>query len=216
MEWDDVLKSGRSTAVVVVAGSTGVRGTIRLTTRLDPDKGIQEAVTSVGRGTNTEASALRVAPVTPLDLTGGLLARTALVGNEVSARPAILLQQRAHCVNETLLIVDGGALGIRRSAAEAPGIVVGNVGGESTERSWLAGILVDASKELRSRALVVGPAQPASMACIKIHGDVGQVQFRDSVVGQADIRIVSLGTLGNIHVGDQISQGVRLWKSCQS
>lgn len=116
-------------------------------------------------------------------------------------------------MDESLLIVDGAALSVRRGAADAPGIVVGDVGGKSTECSWLSGILIDVGKELCRWALVVGPAKPTCMTCIKVHGDVGQVQFRDSVVCQADICVLGLGALGNIQVGDEVSQRVRLWRN---
>lgn len=59
-------------AVRIVSRRTGVRGTITLTTGLDPDERVDESVTGVGGRTNTEASADNIAPVTPSLLLGRL------------------------------------------------------------------------------------------------------------------------------------------------
>lgn len=56
----------RHTTEAVVTGSGRVRSTIRLTTRLDPDKGINKRVASGTSRADTETSALDVAPVAPL------------------------------------------------------------------------------------------------------------------------------------------------------
>ena len=52
--------------VGVVSGRASIRSTIRLATRLDPDKGIDERVSSGASGADTETGAVDVAPVTPL------------------------------------------------------------------------------------------------------------------------------------------------------
>lgn len=60
------------TAVEIVALGRGVTGSVRLSTGLNPDESVDEIITSVGGGADTESSALEVAPVTLFDLGGGL------------------------------------------------------------------------------------------------------------------------------------------------
>lgn len=57
----------------VVARRAGIRCPVALSARLDPDKGISQLVSSIGRRLSTEAGILDIAPVTPRALTGGLL-----------------------------------------------------------------------------------------------------------------------------------------------
>jgi len=71
------LESSFGTAVGIVTLSTGVRSTIALTTRLDPNEGVDQLVTSLCAWAGTKASSLGVTPVTPFDLARGLLAVTA-------------------------------------------------------------------------------------------------------------------------------------------
>lgn len=49
----------------VVARSRGVAGAVGFTSGLSPDEGVDEIGTSAGRGADTEAGTLDVAPVTP-------------------------------------------------------------------------------------------------------------------------------------------------------
>jgi hypothetical protein len=66
----------------VEARRARVGGTVRLTSRLDPDDGVNEVGASVSGGAGTEASTVDVAPVTP-GVTDVLNARAALVDDEV-------------------------------------------------------------------------------------------------------------------------------------
>lgn len=53
------------TAERVVTDGRAVGGTIRLTTGLDPDKGVDERVVSPGGGADTETGTVNIAPVAP-------------------------------------------------------------------------------------------------------------------------------------------------------
>lgn len=68
------LESGFGTAVSIVALSASVRSAIALTTRLYPNEGVDQLVTSLCAWAGTESSSLRVTPVTPFDLASRLLA----------------------------------------------------------------------------------------------------------------------------------------------
>lgn len=70
-----------------------IGGAITFTSRLHPDNGVNETGASVGSRVGTEASALDVAPVTPL-VSDVLDARAALVHNEVS-REALARKHRS-------------------------------------------------------------------------------------------------------------------------
>ena len=50
----------------VVADGRSVAGAVRLASRLAPDESVDTLDTSVGGGADTEASAVNIAPVTPL------------------------------------------------------------------------------------------------------------------------------------------------------
>lgn len=62
----------RVAAVGVVAYARAVGCTVALSARLDPDEGVLERVAGVGRGADTEARTLEVAPVSPGVLGSGL------------------------------------------------------------------------------------------------------------------------------------------------
>ena len=46
---------------------------------------------------------------------------------------------------------------------------------------------------------------------IKIHGNVGQVQLLQGVVGTFQIGVLGISALFNVEVGDQVGQTVGLW-----
>lgn len=93
---------------MIVTGRRGVRGTVTLATRLNPDKRVDERGAGVGRGAQTETSADGVAPVTPSLLTSRLLTRATLVDDELGV-PALCLEKRGQSLDEVLLIVVGVA-----------------------------------------------------------------------------------------------------------
>jgi hypothetical protein len=196
--------------VVVVASSRGIRSTIRLTARLDPDESIGESVTSVGGRSESKTSTLGVTPISLSLLASRLLTRSTLVDDELDTSPALLREKRSEGVNVSLLIVVGVALGVVRLGGKLPAVVVGDVGDETANARRLAGVLVDLSVELSSRANVGGPAEPATVTSIEVHGDVGKVEFLDGVDGEFLVSTLGLGALVDVQVGDQVSKGVRL------
>lgn len=208
--WSNLLESIIETTVVVIASSRGIRGTIRLTTRLDPDESVGESITSVGGRSKSETSTLGVAPITLSLLTSRLLTRSALVDDKLDIGPALLSEKRSEGVDVSLLIVVGVALGVVGLGGELPAVVVGDVGDETANARRLASVLVDLSVELSSRANVGGPAEPATVTGIEVHGDVGEVEFLDSVNGELLVSTLGLGTLVDVQVGDQVSKRVRL------
>ena len=221
------LQGIRPAAVEVVASRGGVASAIALTAGLDPDKGIEQVMARVGRRASTEAGANGIAPVTPLGLscmllvseylgkeagrehTSGLLAAAASVGNEVSGE-AGRGEERAKGLNVVLLIVVGVGRRVRRGRGDAPGVVVGNVGGQATDSSRLAGVLVDAGKQVSGGLDVGGPAEPASVASVEVHGHVRQVQLLERIHGQLLVCRGGAAALLDAHVGHHVGKGVRL------
>lgn len=208
--WSNLLESIIETTVVVIASSRGIRGTIRLTTRLDPDESVGESITSVGGRSKSKTSTLGVAPIALSLLTSRLLTRSALVDDKLDIGPALLSEKRSEGVDVSLLIVVGVALGVVGLGGELPAVVVGDVGDETANARRLASVLVDLGVELSSRANVGGPAEPATVTGIEVHGDVGEVEFLDSVNGELLVSTLGLGTLVDVQVGDQVSKRVRL------
>lgn len=196
--------------MVIVSSSGGVAGAVAFTTGLDPDKGIEELVARVGRGSKTEASALGVAPVTPLDLASGLLAATARVGDEAGI-PAGRLQERVEVGDVARLVTDRVALGVGWAGTiDLPGVVVGDVGGETTESSGAASIFVDLGVHGSSRAQVGWPSEPTGVTGIEVHGHIGKIEGLDGIVGALEIGSLGAGALGDAQVGDQVGEGIRL------
>lgn len=101
-------------------------------------------------------------------------------------------------------------MSVRRSAGQVPAIVVSHVGGKTTDCVGAACVLVHASEELSSRGQVGLPAEPASMSSVQVHSDVGEVELREGIVGAFQIRGLGVAALGNVEVGDQVGQRVRL------
>lgn len=212
--WGDTyswLEGIRQTAVSIVACGGGVAGSVTLTTRLDPYEGIDPGAASVGCGTATETSTDGVAPVTPFKLAGGLLARTALIHNELDTGPPLGDEQGAQSLNVLLLVEDRVGCSVRRSTGQAPRVVVGNVSGKTSKGLGLASIEVDFAEDIGSASLVSGPAEPACVASIHVHGHVGEVQGLDSVDDAAVVNLGSALALGHTQVGDHVGQGVRLY-----
>lgn len=158
------LESIRETAVVVVAWRGGVGGTVALATWLDPDKGIDETVTSGCRWCDTEASADGIAPITPGCLSGRLLAVAAGVSDEVNVSPAVVLEKRSKGVDIELFIVVGVTRGVRWSRGDGEGVVVGHVGGKTANLRGRSRIGIDLIKQLCSRREVGSPSKPSSVS----------------------------------------------------
>lgn len=115
----------RETAGAVVPHSRRVRGTVRLTSGLDPHDRVDQRVARARRRPDTEPSAEDVAPVTPLPA-DVLHARTALVHDEVR-RESLLREKRSERVDVELLRVVLVALrdGVGRVGPQS--VVVGHV-----------------------------------------------------------------------------------------
>ena len=93
-------------------------------------------------------------------------------------------------VDEVLLVVVGVALGDRVGRRGDERVVVGDVGGKTTDSSRRGSVGVEASEELGSGRQVRGPAEPASVTSVEVHEDVGEVELLDGV-GDAAIKLVS-------------------------
>lgn len=206
------------TAETVVSGGGGVGSTVTLTTWLDPDESVEESVTSVSAWAGTETSSLLVAPITPVELTSWLLAGTTLVSDELDVGPSGLLKERSEGVDVSLLVtdtVDGGELlSDRWAGSDGPGVVVGGVGGKTTESGWLTSVLPEGNIVWSSGAQVVWPSEPTSVASIQVHGNVWQVQVLEGIVDAVFIRSLCVGALGDTHVCDHVGHAV--WLNDQS
>jgi hypothetical protein len=121
----------RTTAHGVVAGSAGVGGTIGFSSWLDPDDGIDVRRAGASGWVGTETSVLDVAPVTP-GRSDVLLTGTALINDELSV-PSARGEHRSQGVDVVDLIVVVIALGDWVGGSSTEGIVVGNVGGKTTD-----------------------------------------------------------------------------------
>ncbi len=104
----------------------------------------------------------------------------------------------------------GHTLGIGWGRAEAPAVVVSNVGGESANLGRAAGVLVDRRKQLGSRGEVRAPAQPARVSSVEVHGNVRQVELLEGIVGAFKVGRLRIGASGGAEVGDQVCQAIGL------
>ena len=122
----------------VVANSRGIRSTIRFTSRLDPNDGIDELRTGVGRRASTETGTFDVAPVAPL-LAEVLLAGTALVDDEGGGEPLVLEfgREGVDVVDFVVVLV---ALGDGVGGGGGEGVVVGDVWGKEGVRTLVESI----------------------------------------------------------------------------
>lgn len=203
------LEGVRVTAVSIVTSGAGVAGAIALSTRLDPDDGVDERVAGVGGRAHAKARVLHIAPVAPGLLAGRLHSAAALVDDEVSGE-AVLLEEGSDGVDEELLVVVLVALGVGGCGGGVVAVVVGDVGHEAAEGGGLAGFGVDSGEELGRRREVGLPAEPARVACVDVHGDVGEVERLDCVFDTGDVGGLGFLAPGHVHVGDQIAETVGL------
>lgn len=196
----------------VIAVGAGVRGTVRLATGLDPDEGVDEAGASGASRADTEAGTVDVAPVTPL------LAET---GDTVAASVDDSLGWHAGALelggeegNVLLLVLGLVPLGIgglgELSWRQVEGVPASNVGGDTTDALGRTSILVYGGELLGSGLEVVVPAEPASVASIDVHGDVGQVKLLESIGNTLTVACggVLAGLL--VAVGNQVGERIGL------
>lgn len=200
---------------------------ITLSTWLDPDESISERVASVSGGSDSESGADNVTPISPSLLSRGLdsisgfasisryLERVfgGLTGVDdemswVSSRG----EKRCQGVDVLLLIAVRVARGVRGAGSDTPGVVVGNVGSKTSDGGGAASSLVDLSEKGGGRADVGRPSQPSGVTGVEIHGYVWKVQGADGILDTLLVGSLGIGTLGDAQVGDQVGQGIRLWK----
>ena len=112
-------------AEAVVSGGRGVGSTVGLSSGFDPNDGVDQARTGVGRGSSTESSAVDVAPVTPS--TADILTTRATLVNNKGSIPTSGPQgwRKSFDVVDLIVVRVGGSDGIRRGSTE--GVVIGNV-----------------------------------------------------------------------------------------
>lgn len=101
-------------------------------------------------------------------------------------------------------------LSVGRRRGDAPGVVVGYVGRETTHGSRGAGILVHLGEQVGGRLQVGRPSQPAGVASVDIHSDVGQVELRQGVLHGDQVVVLGVGTLGHVEVRHQVGKRVGL------
>lgn len=195
--------------MTVVADSGGVGGTITLSTWLDPDEGVDEGITGVGGWAGSEAGAADVAPVSPLNTATWLDTGAGGIDDEVGWE-TLGGQERGEGVDVALLVAVGVGAGEGGALGDGEAVVVGDVGGESTDSLWLASLGVELCEHVGGRADVGGPSEPSSVASIKVHGHVGKVQLLHGVDGEGLVGGCGVGALRDTHVGDHVSKGIWL------
>jgi hypothetical protein len=137
------------------------------------------------------------------------MSRRTSVGNKV-CRETILLEQRGERIDIALLITVGVALSVRGARSNAPGIVIGNIGDQTANRSRRSSSLVEVAKELCSRLNVGGPSEPASVTGIKVHNDILHVERLDGILRERLVGSRGIGALLDVGVGDQVGERVGL------
>jgi hypothetical protein len=75
-----------------------------------------------------------------------------------------ILEERRHGVDVLLLVTVGVSLRVGRAGTERPSVVVGDVGGQTTNGRGGTGVGVDFGEECCGGAQVGGPSEPSSMA----------------------------------------------------
>lgn len=85
------------------------------------------------------------------------------IGDEVGVE-AGGLEERSNSIDVTFLVAVGVTLSVRGAGRDAPGVVVGNVSGQTAHSGGRRCVLVDVGEESSGRLDVGGPAQPASVS----------------------------------------------------
>lgn len=94
-------------------------------------------------------------------------------------------------VDVALLVEVGVALCVGRRGRELEAVVVGDVGGETPDGLGRAGGFVDLREEVGGGTDVGGPAEPAAVRAVDVHGYVVQVESLERV-GDALCKMVSI------------------------
>ena len=193
----------------IVASRARIASAIALSTRLDPDKRVDQRIAGVGGRQAAEASALDVAPVAPRQLLRRLHAAAALVDDEARV-PAVALEQRRDGVDVQLLVEVLVALRVAGGHGGVVAVVVGDVGDEAAQRLGLAGVGPDLREEFGRGGQVGVPAQPAGVAGVDVGAHVGEVEGLDSILDAGDIGGLGFLALGDVQVGDEVAETVGL------
>src|SRR5690606_3250116 len=136
---------------------------------LDPDEGINVLVASVGGWADTEARVGNVAPVTTLE-TNVLLTGAALVNDELGWETLLLEvwgQGSNVAVLRPVLVVWSGTVD-SIWGGRLVGVVVGDVGSETSALGSPACPAEDLLEELGRRLKVVGPSEPVGVGGIDV------------------------------------------------
>lgn len=199
-------------AVRVVAGRALVAGSVGLAAGLAPDEGVDDVGAGAGGRADTEAGAVDVAPVTPLvaQAGDGVAARV----DDGVRREARGLQGRRELGRVDLLVLARVVLGVGRVRELAgllvPRVPAGDVGGVATHLLGAAGRLVDLGQLLGAGLEVGVPAEPAAVAGVDVHDDVGEVKALESVGDTLLVGGLGLLARRQVGVGDQVGQRVGL------
>ncbi len=124
------------------------------------------------------------------------------------------LQQRRERVDVDLLVLALVVLGVGRrrelAGAQVPRVPPGRVGGPAAELLGAATGLEGLGQLLRAGLEVGVPPEPAAVARIEVHNDVGQVEVLDGV-GDA-VAVTAGAALARVlvRVGDKVGQRVGL------
>jgi hypothetical protein len=102
-----------------------------------------------------------------------------------------------------------------RQASNIPGVPPGDVGGDTAELLGRAAGLVDLCELLGAGLEVVVPAEPAAVAGVEVHDDVGQVQGADGVGDALAVAGRRLLAGLQVDVGHQVRERVRLDDECK-
>lgn len=173
---------------------------------LDPDEGIDESISGGSVRSDTETSADLIAPISLLDLASWLLSAARLVDDETSTWPSSVGKSGADGVDVALLVTVGVGAGVSGASSNGPGVVVGNVGGKTTELLGGAGVLVDRSIHIRRVDKMFSPSEPSSVTTVQVHGDIGESELLDGIDGQILVGSGGVGALGHSHVGDSVGK----------
>lgn len=128
--------------------------------------------------------------------------------SEEVRRKAILRQERRKSIDISLLVTVRVALSVRGACRDAPSIVVGHIGDQTTDRCWRSGCLVQRAEKFRCGLNVGSPSQPASVTGIQVHDDVLQVQCLDSVSCESLVGGCSICAFLNIEVCHKVGKTV--------
>ena len=97
---------------------------------------------------------------------------------------------------------------VQKRMKHTEGVVVGNVGGKTTEERRGASVLVDVGEELSGGGQVGGPTQPTSVTSIDVHVDTEGVEGLESVDDTLLVGALGARALGDVHVGDHVGERI--------